>query len=156
MKTDLQPITESADSLLAATPAAALKAQTTTDMAVQLVQVLGSLGLVIGLVFLLAYLVKRNQGFASSTKQLKVIERLALGNKDQLVLVSLRGKDVLLGVSAAGVHTLLTLDEQSTHVTPSVVEQSTDLKPSEVTTKKLKSGNFAHHLQQILATRMAS
>ncbi|BFM11750.1 hypothetical protein R50072_19030 [Simiduia litorea] len=156
MKTELQPITDSANSLLVTAPATAMKAQTTADMAVQLVQVLGSLGLVIGLIFLVAYLVKRNQGFTTSTRQLKIIERLALSNKDQLVLVSLRGKDVLLGVSSAGVHTLLTLDEENAPATTKGVESKTDLEPSERTKNQLKSGNFAHHLQQILATRMAS
>ncbi|MDN3639867.1 flagellar biosynthetic protein FliO [Simiduia curdlanivorans] len=156
MSTELKPIAETTGSLLTAAPTAALKAQTTSDMAVQLIQVLGSLGLVIGLVFLLAYLIKKNQGFSSSVKQLKVIERLALTNKDQLLLVSLHGKEVLLGVSAAGINTLLTFDEEPLAVSEHMTEQGAAQKSTGVDPLKRKQGNFAHHLQQILTTRMAS
>jgi len=156
LSTELHPIAENTGSLLAAAPATALKAQASSDMAMQLIQVLGSLGLVIGLVFLLAYLVKKNQGFSASAKQLKIVERLALTNKDQLLLVSLHGKEVLLGVSAAGINTLLTFDQKPLAVAEHMTEQGVAIKATGLDPLKRKPGNFAHHLQQILATRMAS
>ena len=151
MNNSLQHIAENPEVSLAV-PAAALKAQTTADMAGQLVQVLGSLGLVIGLVFLLAYLVKRNQNFSTSTKQLKVVERLVLNSKDQLLLVSVNGQQVLLGASAAGLSTLLTFDAEHHAADASACSEAVfEPEPS-----KQKASNFAVHLQQILATRMAS
>lgn len=89
-----------------ATASALVKGQSAADVALQLVQVLFSLGLVVGLIFALAWFIRRNRHFTQEDKQIQFVERMSLGTKEQLVLVEVAGERLLLGVNAGGINTL--------------------------------------------------
>lgn len=121
-------------------PPLAVKAPSGPELALQLTQVLVSLGLVLGLIFALAWFVRRRPRVAGQ-RHIDVVERLSLGQKDQLVLVKVAGQSLLLGVSPAGIQMLQALD-------PEALTQSTQSpQPAE--------SNFAAQLSQLLAARLS-
>lgn len=121
-------------------PPLAVKAPSGPELALQLTQVLVSLGLVLGLIFALAWFVRRRPRVAGQ-RHIDVVERLSLGQKDQLVLVKVAGQSLLLGVSPAGIQMLQALD-------PETLTQSTQSpQPAE--------SNFAAQLSQLLAARLS-
>ena len=66
--------------------------------------VLLSLALVIGFIFVAAWLVRRMPlGIGRGNGPLKVLAALPLGPKERLVLVEARGEELLIAVSPAGV-----------------------------------------------------
>lgn len=95
-----------ADQAQATSGVALVKGQSAAEMAVQLVQLVLSLGVVIGFIFAIAWFVKRQQGFGLQQKNIRFVERLSLGPKDQLVLVDVAGERLLLGVNAGGIQKL--------------------------------------------------
>lgn len=131
-------------------PITTLKASSSTDIALQLIQVLGSLGLVIALVFLVAYMVKRNQGFSQINRKMRIVERLSVGTKEQVLLIAVNGQELLLGVSAAGVSTL------HAFTAGAEVPASNEGSSVETTPKEASTLGFSAHLSQILAARIAS
>lgn len=88
-------------SVLAAEPAAqAATPMAGSGMAGQLVQLVLGLLLVIGLIFLLAWLVRRVQQVGPRGGQvIKVLASQALGPRDRLVLVQVGGEQILLGLT---------------------------------------------------------
>lgn len=119
------------------TPALNVRAPSGTDMALQLTQVLVSLGLVLGLIFALAWFVRRRPNITGQ-RHIEVVERLSLGQKEQLVLVRVAGQSLLLGVSPAGIQMLQALDADKL------------VEPAPVAGEN----NFAAHLSQLLAARL--
>ena len=91
---------------LAAEPAAqAAVPLAGTGMGGQLVQLLLGLLLVIGLIFLLAWLVRRVQQIVPRGGQvIKVLATQALGPRDRLVLVQVGNEQVLLGLTPGTIH----------------------------------------------------
>ncbi|UVE16364.1 flagellar biosynthetic protein FliO [Pseudomonas sp. LS44] len=78
----------------------------------QLVQLLLGLLLVIGLIFLLAWLMRRVQQMAPRGGQIiKIVATQALGPRDRLVLVEVGSEQVLLGLSAGRITPLHVLAE---------------------------------------------
>jgi flagellar protein FliO/FliZ len=82
---------------------------------------LGQLGLglvlVVGLIFLIGYLMRRVGPLAPRGGQhIKLISSLALGPRDRLVLVDVGGKQLLLGASPGRITTLHAFDEPVTEV----------------------------------------
>ncbi|WP_024330269.1 flagellar biosynthetic protein FliO [Simiduia agarivorans] len=78
-------------------------------MALQLIQVVGALALIVGLIFALAWLARKKQGFLNRG-MMNVVERLSLGQKENLVLVRVNGELLLLGVTAGSISLLKTVD----------------------------------------------
>ena len=77
-----------------------------------LTQVLLPLVMVIGLIFALAWLVKRvHPGSPSMGKGVRVLANTPLSSQARVCLVRVGGKDVLLGVTNQKVSRLLILDE---------------------------------------------
>lgn len=71
------------------------------------VQVLGALGLVLVLIFGLAIAAQRMRlGRGASGKHLRVIDALALGARERLLLVDVAGERVLLGVAGGRIERL--------------------------------------------------
>lgn len=106
--------------LLAAAPLAALGADPAKGPAVagggvggQLAQMLFGLLLVVGLILLLAWLLRRVQriGPRSGGQVIRLIASQALGPRDRLVLVQVGGEQVLLGLSAGRITPLHVLKE---------------------------------------------
>lgn len=115
-------------SLLLASPAFAA-----ADGAISAGQVSGlllSLLLVIGLIFLCAWLVKRISNMQhASNKQLRVVASVNVGAKERAVLVQVGDEQILLGVAQGQVNTLKTLD------------QAIEIKPPQ-------APDFAQHLKK--------
>ena len=83
-----------------------------TTSAGSLVQLLLGLLLVIGLIFLLAWLMRRVQQIGPRGGQvIKVVASQALGPRDRLVLVQVGGEQILLGLSAGRISPLHVLSE---------------------------------------------
>lgn len=83
-----------------------------TGMGGQLVQLLLGLLLVIGLIFLLAWLMRRVQQIVPRGGQvIKVMATQALGPRDRLVLVQVGGEQVLLGLTPGNITALHVMQE---------------------------------------------
>jgi flagellar protein FliO/FliZ len=98
---------------LAAEPAAqAATPMAGSGIAGQLVQLLLGLLLVIGLIFLLAWLMRRVQRIAPRGGQvIKVVASQALSPRDRLVLVQVGGEQILLGLTPGRIAPLHVLKE---------------------------------------------
>jgi len=71
-----------------------------------------ALGLVIGLIFGLAWLLRRLPGTGLRPGDgLRVVAGVALGNKERAVVVDINGTQLLLGVTAGAVSLLHTLEQ---------------------------------------------
>jgi|LNFM01.1.fsa_nt_gb flagellar protein FliO/FliZ len=71
------------------------------------VQVIGALGLVLVLIFGLAIAAQRMRlGRGTSGKHLRVVDALALGARERLLLVEVAGERVLLGVAGGRIERL--------------------------------------------------
>ena len=98
----------------AATAAAAAPASAPagTGMAAQLGQLALGLLLVVGLIFLLAWLLRRVQQLGPRGGQvIQLVATQALGPRDRLVLVQVGGEQILLGLSAGRIAPLHVLKE---------------------------------------------
>lgn len=83
-----------------------------SDIAGQLGQLLLGLLLVIGLIFLLAWLLRRVQQLNPKGGQvIKLLSSQALGPRDRLVLVQVGSEQILLGLSAGRITPLHVLKE---------------------------------------------
>ena len=87
---------------------------TPPDMLTAALQMTASLGVVLGLILLLLYGVRklsRNRIGTSGSKRIRVIENHYLGVKKSICMVGIPGKVLVLGVSADRIQLLDTLDE---------------------------------------------
>lgn len=101
-------------SLLAAEPMAnaAPVLASSGNLGAQLGQMLLGLLLVIGLIFMLAWLLRRVQQIGPRGNQvIKLIASQALGPRDRLVLVQVGGEQILLGLTAGRITPLHVLKE---------------------------------------------
>ena len=98
---------------LAAEPAAqAATPMAGSDIAGQLMQLLFGLLLVIGLIFLLAWLMRRVQQVGPRGGQvIRIMASQALGPRDRLVLVQVGSEQVLLGLSPGRITSLHVMNE---------------------------------------------
>lgn len=95
--------------VMAAEPAANMSG---VDVGGQLAKLLLGLLLVIGLIFLLAWLLRRVQQLNPRGAQvIKIISTQALGPRERLVLVQVGSEQVLLGLSAGRITPLHVLEE---------------------------------------------
>ena len=102
----LAPISAMAAEVTQAAPAA------TSSMSGQLVQLLLGLLLVIGVIFLLAWLMRRVQQIVPRGGQvIKIVATQALGPRDRLVLVQVGGEQILLGLSPGSITSLHVMNE---------------------------------------------
>ncbi|WIX01444.1 flagellar biosynthetic protein FliO [Pseudomonas sp. AR5] len=96
-------------SAAAAEPASGM---TSADMGAQLGKLLLGLLLVIGLIFLLAWLLRRVQQLNPRGPQaIKLISSQALGPRERLVLVQVGGEQVLIGLAGGRITPLHVLKE---------------------------------------------
>ncbi|MHB1371692.1 MAG: flagellar biosynthetic protein FliO [Pseudomonadaceae bacterium] len=94
---------------LAAEPATSMSS---TDMGAQLSKLLLGLLLVVGLIFLLAWLLRRVQQMnPRGTQVIKLVSSQALGPRERLVLVQVGSEQVLIGLSAGRITPLHVLKE---------------------------------------------
>ncbi len=77
-----------------------------------MLQVLLGLLFVIGLVFALAWLLKRvGQGTLVASQQMKVVAALPMGTRERIALVEVAGQHLLLGITPTQINTLHIFDE---------------------------------------------
>ncbi|MCQ4312668.1 flagellar biosynthetic protein FliO [Stutzerimonas sp. VN223-3] len=94
---------------MAAEPSASMNS---SGMGTQMTKLLFGLLLVIGLIFLLAWLLRRMQQLNPRGNQaIKLISSHALGPRERLVLVQVGSEQVLLGLSAGRITPLHVLEE---------------------------------------------
>ena len=102
-------------SLLLALPAVAAEpaaSMSSSGMGTQMTKLLFGLLLVVGLIFVLAWLLRRVQQINPRSNQaIKLISSHALGPRDRLVLVQVGREQVLLGLSAGRITPLHVLEE---------------------------------------------
>lgn len=125
-------------SVLAAEPAAtatASAAATGSGMAGQLAQLVLGLLLVLGLIFFLAWLLRRVQqaGPAGKGQVIDIVGSRALGPRDRLVLVQVGNEQILLGLSPGTITALHVLKE-----------------PVQVPTSEQAAPEFAQRLMELL------
>lgn len=95
--------------VLAAEPAANMSS---TDMGAQLTKLMLGLLLVVGLIFLLAWLLRRVQQLnPRGTQVIKLISTQALGPRERLVLVQVGSEQVLIGLSGGRITPLHVMQE---------------------------------------------
>ena len=94
-----------------ATAATTVDAVKETSTISSLSNMLGGLVLVVLLIFVLAYLVKRFNLAPSSQGVLKTITMTPLGQKEKLVLIELEGQQYLLGVTPHSINLIDKLEE---------------------------------------------
>lgn len=83
-----------------------------SDMSGQLLQLLLGLLLVIGVIFLMAWLLRRVQQIVPRGGQvIKIVATQALGPRDRLVLVQVGGEQILLGLSPGTITSLHVMNE---------------------------------------------
>lgn len=74
-------------------------------------QLVLSLGVVVGLILLIAWLLRRFSGITPAAKNMRVIGALSLGTREKAVLVQVGKKQLLLGVAPGRVNLLEAFDE---------------------------------------------
>ncbi len=85
------------------------------DVGQQLVQVLGSLGVVLVLVLVLAWLAKRlSRSRTIQTRGLRLIGGVSLGAKERVVLIQVGDRQLLVGVAPGFLQTLHVLEQPLT------------------------------------------
>lgn len=95
--------------VIAAEPSANISG---VDMGGQMTKLLLGLLLVIGLIFLLAWVLRRMQQFNPRSNQaIKLISSHALGPRERLLLVQVGSEQILLGLSAGRITPLHVLEE---------------------------------------------
>lgn len=108
-----EPVAPAAPAAAPATPAlTAANSAMSSGIGGQLLQLLLGLGLVVGLIFVLAWLMRRVQRAGPAGNQ--VIELLgsrALGPRDRLVLVQVGNEQILLGVTPGRITPLHVMNE---------------------------------------------
>lgn len=93
-------------------PVAATTQVADSNLSAQLSQMLLGLLLVIGLIFVLAWLLRRVQQIGPRGAQvIKLLATQTLGPRDRLVLVQVGGEQILLGLSAGRITPLHVLKE---------------------------------------------
>lgn len=111
-----------------------LGSATQASLSAQVLQLGLGLVLVVGLIFLLAFLLRRMGPMAGiGSQQIRIISSLPLGTRDRLLLVDVAGTQMLLGASAGRINTL--------HV---FAEPVADLAQAR------QQGDFARKLQALL------
>lgn len=123
----------------AVTPVAGMvRATSTTGVGGQIVQLLLGLLLVIGLIFILAWLARRLQQQLPGGSRDDVIQLLAtrpLGQRERLLLVQVGSEQVLLGLTPGSIKTLHVMQE------PVATDSKKDTQ---------SVGEFAKRLKQVL------
>lgn len=79
---------------------------------VSIVTMLLSLGLVLALIFGLAWLLRRLKlpGLAQQSNGIKIVSQLAIGQKERILVVDVHGEQLVIGVTASQVQLLKALD----------------------------------------------
>lgn len=84
-----------------------------------IVSIFLSLLLVIGVVFMLAFIMRRFNVTQSGTSNLKVVASMMAGAKERVMVIEVAGEQYLLGVTSHNINHLATLSTHIDNTTPS-------------------------------------
>ncbi|BAJ01412.1 flagellar biosynthetic protein FliO [Shewanella violacea] len=107
---------------LAAVPTVASTADKSSAMST-MTNMLGGLIVVLAIIFVLAYIVKRLNLAPSSHSVLKTLAVMPLGQKEKVVLLEVGGQQYLLGVTSQQIHVIDKLDVPVSIETESFAER---------------------------------
>jgi len=118
-----------------------------------LIETVLGLGLVLGIIAILAWLIKRTGRFQSTANgEIKMIAGLSLGPRERAVLLEVKGERILVGVTAHQIQTLHVLGK--TADIPTEAPQAPQAQPQQTQTQKQqhqdKYGQFDQQLKHIL------
>ncbi len=82
-----------------------------TDSAPDFISMITSLVIVLGLIFLLAFVAKKLRITPSSKEGVKLVANLAVGTKERVVIVEVQGEQFMLGVTPSQINLLHKLPE---------------------------------------------
>ncbi|MDP2559829.1 flagellar biosynthetic protein FliO [Psychrobium sp. 1_MG-2023] len=99
---------------------------------------IASLAIVLGLIFALAFMVKKLKLSPTSQRLIRLVANLPLGTKERVVVVEVDGKQYLLGVTAQQVNLLEKLPNKITDEEPKV-DQKLNVSAILAAVKKEKS-----------------
>lgn len=98
-----------------------------------IIQLILGLLVVLGIVLISAYMLRKMQGFnAKAAKDLKVVAGLSLGAKEKVILLQAGSQQILVGVTGHSMQTLHVFDK-------AIIESESEGKPA-----------FVKHLKAIL------
>jgi flagellar protein FliO/FliZ len=103
----LSPLQVAADTLAAAGTSAQGNAMNTMTI----MNVFGSLIIVLGLLFGLAWLYKKLQIKLPGSSHIKIISSVMLGPRERILVIEVQGKQRVLGVTANQINMLFELDQ---------------------------------------------
>jgi flagellar protein FliO/FliZ len=115
-------------------PASAVREDVLTSQAIM--QVLLGLALVIAIIFILAWVLRRVSNLQQSHQKMKIVSSLSLGTRERAVLIEVGDRQVLLGVSPGSVSLLESFPERVITASPNTafekkLKQSIDAGSSE-------------------------
>lgn len=99
-----------------------------------------SLLLVIGIVFALAYLMRRFNVTSSGSGQLKVVASMAAGTREKIIVLEVAGEQHLIGVTSNQINHLTKLDTQINNTPSTSPSSSFKDKLTEALAGKIQSG----------------
>lgn len=108
----------------------------------QLAMTVAGLFAVVGMIFVVAWLVRRLSGgqFGHSNAVIKILATQPIGTKERICLIDVGGQQVLVGITAQSMQTLMVLD------------QPIDLK----TTKQSKAWSSAESVNSVFGAKLQS
>lgn len=99
-------------SLMLSAPVALASSSMSAPSSFDLLTTLGSLVLVIGVILLLAWLLKRMQGPAfGQQKGLKIVSQLPVGTKERIAVIQVGDEQLLVGITSHSIQTLTKLEK---------------------------------------------
>lgn len=88
---------------------------------------IGSLFIVLAVIFILAFLLKKTRLINQGQGYMKVVASLTLGNKEKIMVIEIGAKQLLVGVTAGQINLLTELEAPLTIDEPSKASFSTQL-----------------------------
>ncbi|MGB1238662.1 MAG: flagellar biosynthetic protein FliO [Pseudomonadales bacterium] len=82
-----------------------------SSLASSIWQMAAGLALVLGVIFLLAWLLRRVSGVQGARQHIKILSAVNVGTRERAVLVEVAGEQLLLGVAAGNVSLLHKLEQ---------------------------------------------
>ena len=112
-----------------------------TDMGTSVMQMALGLVFVLGVIFLLAWLMRRVTGIQGSKQHIKIVSAINVGTRERAVLVEVAGEQLLLGVASGQVRLLHKIANpivlnNSSDFSSSLQAAAVKLKQQTMTTKK--------------------
>ena len=114
----------------AAKPIAITKSETVSNVA-SLANMIGGLMVVLAIIFVLAYVVRKLNLVPSSNSVIKTIAVSSLGQREKVVLVEVQGQQYLLGVTSHQINLIDKINPDSNFVSQSFSDELASAKEAQ-------------------------